>query len=79
MIDERTLARCNLIVMVCRRLCPWLCPRASLYHLPPPYVTQRDNRKPLVTIEDHKGFSISDRLMSPLLYQLSYTARKDGT
>ena len=65
--------------MVWSLLCPSLCPRGSLYHLPPPYANQRDNKKPLVTIEDDKGPYVAVRLMSPLLYQLSYTARKNGT
>jgi hypothetical protein len=35
---------------------PTLCPRGHLTHLIPPYVTPRDNEKPLVTIDDYKGF-----------------------
>ena len=53
-------------------MCPSLCPRAALYHLLPPYVTQRGHERPLVTIEDYKGFFAAVRFTKPLLYQLSY-------
>ena len=40
--------------------------------------TQRGNKKPLVTIDDHKRPFVAVRLMSPLLYQLSYTGLESG-
>ena len=53
-------------------MCPKLCPRGSLYHLPPPTANQRGNKKPLVTIEDYKGPFVEPEFTKPLLYQLSY-------
>jgi len=49
-------------------MCPFLCPRRAIYRLPPPYANQRGNEKPLVTIEDYKGFLVAVRFRKPLFY-----------
>jgi hypothetical protein len=50
---------------------PVIVPASSLalYHLPPPSVTQQGNKKPLVTIEDHKG---------PSFFRLTAEGRAGG-
>ena len=54
---------------------PVIVPARGFISPPSPYANQRGNKNPLVTTEDYKGSFVAVRLMSPLLYQLSYTAR----